>query len=178
MVTVLHYIYAQNFNSSSCFWRSRKYQGHLSPLSLWYTNVSNFGSLSWFWRWKEHTCPWSPYLGLWRMLCGVCYSYLDLVIVTGLWYTHILNYDLLSDFEGAKKITVLQVLISSVWGFWGSWLGFGILILIRIWSLVFGSPMFWFFVLHLYFESAKDIHVLLVLIWCFGGCWRFLLILI
>ena len=35
---------------------------------LWYTNDPNFGSLSWFWRCKEHPCPLSPHLGLWRML--------------------------------------------------------------------------------------------------------------
>ena len=28
--------------------------------------------------------------------------------------------------------------------------------------------------LYLYFEGAKDIHVLEVLIWGFGGCWRFM----
>ena len=35
---------------------------------LWYTYIPNFGPLSWFWRCKEHPCPLSPYLGLWRML--------------------------------------------------------------------------------------------------------------
>ena len=35
---------------------------------LWYTHDPNFGSLSWFWRCKEHPCPLSPHLGLWRML--------------------------------------------------------------------------------------------------------------
>ena len=35
---------------------------------LWNTHVPNFGSLSWFWRCKEHPCPLSPHLGLWRML--------------------------------------------------------------------------------------------------------------
>merc|ERR1711954_441771 len=28
--------------------------------------------------------------------------------------------------------------------------------------------------LYLYFEGAKNIHVLYVLIWCFGRRWRFL----
>ena len=54
----------------------------------------------------------------------------------------------------------------------GSWLGFGILILISIWSLVFDTLMIWILALFLYFEGAKNIHVLLVLIWGFGGCWR------
>ena len=35
---------------------------------LWCTHVTNFGSLTWFWRCKEHPCPLSPHLGLWRML--------------------------------------------------------------------------------------------------------------
>ena len=41
---------------------------------LWYGHWSlihlfpNFGSLSWFWRCKEHPCPLSPHLVLWRML--------------------------------------------------------------------------------------------------------------
>ena len=37
-------------------------------IGLWYTHIPNFGSLSWFWRCKEHPCPLSPDLGLWRML--------------------------------------------------------------------------------------------------------------
>ena len=28
----------------------------------------NFGSISWFWSCKEHICPLSPHLGLWRIL--------------------------------------------------------------------------------------------------------------
>ena len=35
---------------------------------LWYTNDLNFSSQSWFWRCKEHPCPLSPHLGLWRTL--------------------------------------------------------------------------------------------------------------
>ena len=35
---------------------------------LWHTYVPNFGYLSWFWRCKEHPCPLSPHLGLWRTL--------------------------------------------------------------------------------------------------------------
>ena len=53
-------------------------------------------------------------------------------------------------------------------------MGFGILILILVWSLVFGTPMIQILTLYLDFEGAKNIHVLLVIIWGFGGCWRFL----
>ena len=35
---------------------------------LWYTCVQSSGPLSWFWRCKEHPCPLSPHLGLWRRL--------------------------------------------------------------------------------------------------------------
>ena len=35
---------------------------------LCHTHDPNFGSLSWFLRCKEHPCPLSPLLGLWRML--------------------------------------------------------------------------------------------------------------
>ena len=42
----------------------------------------------------------------------------------------------------------------------GSWLGFGILILIWIWSLAFDTPMIRILALYLDFEGAKNIHVL------------------
>ena len=56
----------------------------------------------------------------------------------------------------------------------GSWLGSGILTLILIWSLVFYTPIFRILVLYFDFEGAKNIHVLYVLIWGFGGGWRLL----
>ena len=56
----------------------------------------------------------------------------------------------------------------------GSWLGFGNLILIWIWSLVFATPIFPVLALCLDFEGAKNIYVLNVLIWGFGGGCRFL----
>merc|ERR1712081_81577 len=48
------------------------------------------------------------------------------------------------------------------------------LILIWIWLLVFGTPIFQILALYLDFEGAKNIHVLQVLIWGSGGCWSFL----
>ena len=51
-------------------------------------------------------------------------------------------------------------------------MGFGILI--WIWSLIFDTTIIQILALYLDFEGAKNIHVLLVLIWGFGGCWRFL----
>ena len=56
----------------------------------------------------------------------------------------------------------------------GSLLRFGILILIWIWSLVFDIPKIPILALYLDFEGVKNIHVLQVLIWGFGGCWKFL----
>ena len=56
----------------------------------------------------------------------------------------------------------------------GSCLGFGILILICIWSLVSNIPMIQILALYLDFEAAKIIHVLEVFIWSFAGHWRFL----
>merc|ERR1711954_486692 len=53
-------------------------------------------------------------------------------------------------------------------------LGFGISILIWIWSLVSDTPMIRILALYLDFEDAKNIHVLQVIIWGFGECWRFL----
>ena len=55
----------------------------------------------------------------------------------------------------------------------GSSLGFGILILLWIWSLVFDTTMIRILALYVDFEDTKNIHVQ-VLIWYFGGCWRFL----
>merc|ERR1711954_627708 len=78
------------------------------------------------------------------------------------------------DFEGAKNIHVLLVFI---WGFGGRWRFLTwvcILLLIWIWSLVFEIPMIRIVALYLDFEGAKNIHVLSVLFWGFGGCWRFL----
>ena len=50
----------------------------------------------------------------------------------------------------------------------------GILILVCIWSLVFDIPMIQILALYLNYEGAKNICDLKVLIWGFGGHWRFL----
>ena len=71
-----------------------------------YRHVPNFGSLSWFWSCKEHTCPLSPYLGLWRMLeflTWVWYLDLDLDMVACPWYTYVLNFGSLSWFWRCKE---------------------------------------------------------------------------
>ena len=43
-----------------------------------------------------------------------------------------------------------------------------------IMSLVFATPMIRILALYVNFEGAQNIHVLEVLIWGFGGRWRFL----
>ena len=53
-------------------------------------------------------------------------------------------------------------------------MGFSILILILIWALVLGTPLLKILAFYLVFEGEKNIHVLKVLIWGFGGGWRFL----
>ena len=77
-------------------------------------------------------------------------------------------------FEGAKNIHVLQILI---WRFGGHWrLLTGVLNpdidLDR--GIGLGTTIFQILALCLPFEGVKNIHVLEVLIWGFGGDWRFL----
>ena len=81
-----------------------------------------------------------------EVLTEVWHLDLDLAIVYGLLYSHVLNFSLeVPDF-----------------------------VLIWIWSMVFCRPMFRILALYLDFEGAKNIHVLKVLILGFGGHWRFL----
>ena len=127
MVTGLWYTYDPNFGSLSWFWRCKEHPCPLGPhfglwrmlevpdsglaswywfwYGLWYIHDQNVGSLYWFWRCKEHPCPWSPHMGLWRMaevldLFRHLGLYLDMV--TGLLYTHILNFGSLSWFWRCK----------------------------------------------------------------------------
>ena len=53
-------------------------------------------------------------------------------------------------------------------------MGFGILILIWIWPLVFDIPMIRILAFYLDFEGVKYTNVLIVLILEFGGLWKFL----
>ena len=53
-------------------------------------------------------------------------------------------------------------------------MGFGILSLIWIWSVVFDTTMFHILAKYLYFEGSKNTNVLHVLILGFSGGWRFL----
>ena len=145
---------------------------------LWHNHDLNFGSLTWFWRWKEHPSPLSPHLGLWRLLEVHDWG-------LGLWpWLGCSHWSLMHQFsEFWLSFLILRVQrtcmsFESSFGALedagGSWLGFGILILIWICSLVFDIPMIQILALFLDFEGAKNIKVLKVLIWGLGGRWRFL----
>ena len=117
--------------------------------SLWNTKDPKFGSLSWFWRCKEHPCPISPNFGLFRPLEVPGRSF-----ASWSWfgYGHWSLTHPWSDFW--LSILILKVQRTSMtFKSWfgdledagGSWLGFGILILIWIYSgTLLGSPLkFW-----------------------------------
>ena len=116
---------------------------------LWYTHGLNFGSLSWFWRCKEHPCPLSPHLGLWRML-----EVPDWGSASWSWfgYSHSSFLQPWSKFRLSILIFKVQrtsMSFKSSFGTLedagGSWLGFDILILIWLWSgtLLGSSIKFW-----------------------------------
>ena len=112
-----------------------------------------FVSLFWFWGCKEHPCPLSPHLGLWRklkVLTGVWYLDLDLDNVIGLSYTLVPNLVSLSWFCRRKKhpcplsshLWLWWMLEAPNWGLasW-SWLGYG------HWSLIHPYSKFWLYIL-------------------------------
>ena len=124
--------------------------------SLWYIHVPNILNLSWFQRCKENQFPLGTHLGFesWSWF--------------GLWYTQVSNFGSLSPFWRYKEqpFPFLYVMILGILGFGG----FAILKLIWIWSPVFDTPMFQILALYLDFEGAKNINVLQVIIYGFGGC--------
>ena len=88
------------------------------------------------WFWASENC-WNPWLGFWILIFIWIYSLI--------FYTPMIQLlAIYLDFEVAKNIHVLKVLIWALENAEGSWLGFGILILIWIWLLlVFDTPMIW-----------------------------------
>ena len=109
--------------------------------------VPDWGLVSWSWFWYGH---WS--------LIRQCSNLLLSNLILKVQRTSLSFKSQIEDLEDAGIY----------------WLVFGILILIWIYSLLFDAPMFKFFSLCLNFEGANNIYVLLVLIWGFGGLWRFL----
>ena len=107
-------------------------------IGLWYTHDLNFGSLSWFWRCKEHPCPLSPQFGFWGMLEVLDW---DLASLSWFWYGHWSLIHLWSKFWLSILILKVQRTSKSFRSSFGdfedaggSWLGFGILVFICIWS--------------------------------------------
>ena len=102
----------------------------------------------------------------------VCNLDLELDIIIGLCYTNVPNFGSLSCFWRCKEhpcslspdFGPWQGLEVPDWGLasW-SWLGYG------HWSLIHLHSKFWLSILILKFHVPK------VLIWGFGGCWRFLI---
>ena len=99
--------------------------------SLYYTNDLDFGSLYLFQRCNEHTCPLVSDLGFggfWRFLTMIWDLYLDLDMVTGLSS----EFCLYLNFEGAKNIQVLYIIIRGCRGHWGFLIRVGMFISIWI----------------------------------------------
>ena len=121
-------------------------------------------ALYWFWRCKEHPCPLSPHLGPWRVL-----EVPDWGLASWYWFGYG-HWSLIHPYSKFwLSILILKVQRTSMsFKSWfgaledagGFWLGFGILILIWIWSLVFDTQIFKILALYLDFEGAKNIHVL------------------
>ena len=89
---------------------------------LWYIKDPNFGSLSWFWRCKEHPCPLSPHLGLWRML-----EVPDWGLVSWSWFGYGYWSLIYLWSENKLSILILKVQITSIsFKFWfGALVGAG-----------------------------------------------------
>ena len=112
---------------------------------LWYPHDLNFGSLSWFWRCKEHLCPLSLHLGLWRMLevpdwrlaswFSFEYGHWSLIYPRSKFWLSLLIMKMQRTSMSSKSS------VEALENAGGSWLRFGILILVWIRSLVFDIPM-------------------------------------
>ena len=113
---------------------------------LWYTHILNFGSLSSLWRCKEHPCPSGHDLGLWWGLEVPGWSLYSLLIMIGIW-SLVFDTAMIQIWFSILILKVQRTFISFESSFWVledagcSWLGFGILILIWICSLVFYWPI-------------------------------------
>ena len=112
--------------------------------SLWNTHVPNFGCLSCLWRCKENPCPLSPDMELWRTLEVPDWgSESDSWIGYGHWsLTHPCFYFWLNILilKMQRTSMAFKSWLGAMEDAGDSWLKFGILILIWIWSLVFNTP--------------------------------------
>ena len=124
-----------------------------------YTNCPYFGPLSWFCRCKEHSWPLSPELGLFIVL--VVHDW-GLGSLSWFGYCHWSLLNPCSKFwlsililNVQRKSMSFKSGFGALVGAGGSWLGFGILILIWIWSLVFDTPIFQILVSILILKSKE-----------------------
>ena len=167
MVTCLWYTNIPNFGSPSWFWRCKEHTCPSSPdWGLWrMLEVPDWGMTSWSWFGYGHWSLIYPWSKFWLSIlilkvqrtsmsfkssfgaledAGGSWLGLDILILIWIWS---LVFDipmvrmlaLYLDFEGAKNINFFIVLIWTLEDTRGSWLGFGILISVEIWSLVFGT---------------------------------------
>ena len=188
MVTGFWHTNDPNFGFLSWFWRCKEHPCPLShhlglPRTL---DVPDWGlaSRSWFgYGHKSLIHPWSKFwlsiltLKVQRTSMSFKSSFGVLEDAGGSWSgvgILILTWTLSLVFDTPMIRIWLSVLISKVQrtsmsfrssfgaleDAGGSWLGFGILILFWIWSMVFDAPMIRILALYLDFEGAKNIHVL------------------
>ena len=142
---------------------------------LSHVRCSNFCSLYWFWRCKDHPCPLSPHLGLWRML-----EVPDWCLATFSWFGYCpLSYVPCSKFwpsiliwrckehpcPSSPDLWLWRMLEVPDWGLASS-SGYGY----GPWSLIHTPSKFRLFIL---IWRCKEHPCLLSPDLGFGGCWRF-----
>jgi len=151
-------------------------------IGFWYTGVPNFVYLSWYWRCKEHQCPLSPNLELWRML-----DVPDWGIASWSWFGWVKEpcLDLTLSFHFTQIgrswdfnflclclcMCMCLCLCPTVILLSQAQMGFGFELwqfFYSHWYLIHMCSTFW---LYIDFDGAKNIHVLYVPIWDFGGRW-------
>ena len=188
IVFALWYTHAPNFGSLSWFWLCKEQSCPLSPhLGLWrMLGVPDWGLASWSWFGYGHWTLVHLYSEFWLpiMILKVqrtsmsfkswfgaleTWEVPDLGLASWSWFGYGSWSFIRSWFEFWLSILILKVQrtcmsFKSWFGdledFGCSWLGFGILILIWIWSLFFYLPIFQILALYIYFEGAKNIHAL------------------
>ena len=159
-----------NYGSLSWFWRCKEYQYPFGPcLGIWrMLDVPDWGLASWSWfgygQWsflhtcfefrlcililkvQEHICQLSPDLGLWRILEDP-----DWGLASWSWFGYGHQSLIHPCFKFGLDILIFKVQTTSMsfespFGAFedalSSWLGFGMLILVWIWSMFFDISIF------------------------------------
>ena len=129
---------------------------------LWYTHVLKSGSLSCFWRCKEYPCPLSPdwrFEGPLWFLFGILHNEYDsdrVIVFDTLMFPILAVY---LESESTRNFNVLHIMIEALKEAKNYWVGYGILILIWIMSMVFDTIIFQIFALYVEFKGANNVHV-------------------